>query len=133
MRTLYWLFIVILTVAPAVAQDRQPAPWQGPGNVQKMVGELRKLMANADDHGPLSGHIEIDETSIGGKKPKIKGFTGRGAKGKTVVFGILERGGDLYTEVVPSAAGKSLIPPIVKHVPKGTRVSSDEWAPYRVL
>ncbi len=43
------------------------------------------------------------------------------------------RGGDLYTEVVPSAAGKSLIPPIVKHVPKGTRVSSDEWAPYRVL
>ncbi len=48
MRTLYWLFIVILTVAPAVAQDRQPAPWKGPGDVQQMVGELRKLMDEAE-------------------------------------------------------------------------------------
>ncbi|MCH9053942.1 MAG: IS1595 family transposase, partial [Proteobacteria bacterium] len=99
----------------------------------RMGHEIRKYMGEVDGIPPMTGHVEVDETYVGGRRPKIKGFTGRGAKGKTVVFGILERGGDLYTEVVPSAAGKSLIPPIVKHVPKGTRVSSDEWAPYRVL
>ena len=99
----------------------------------RMGHEIRKYMGDVDGTPPMTDHVEVDETYVGGRRPKIKGFTGRGAKGKTVVFGILERGGDLYTEVVPSAAGKSLIPPIVKHVPKGTRVSSDEWAPYRVL
>ena len=99
----------------------------------RMGHEIRKYMGDVDGTPPMDGHVEVDETYVGGRRPKIKGFTGRGAKGKTVVFGILERGGDLYTEVVPSAAGKSLIPPIVKHVPRGTRISSDEWAPYRVL
>ncbi len=99
----------------------------------RMGHEIRKYMGDVDGIPPMTGHVEVDETYVGGRRPKVKGFTGRGAKGKTVVFGILERGGDLYTEVVPNAAGKSLIPPIVKHVPKGTRVSSDEWAPYRVL
>src|ERR1700693_3195950 len=32
----------------------------------RMCHELRKLMASADYSGPLSGHVEIDETRIGG-------------------------------------------------------------------
>ncbi len=81
----------------------------------------------------MTDHVEVDETYVGGKRPKVKGFTGRGAKGKTVVFGILERAGELYTKVVPSASGNSLIPEITRQVPRGTRISSDEWAPYKVL
>jgi len=99
----------------------------------RMGHQIRKHMTKVDGEPPLTGHVEVDETYVGGKRPKIKGFTGRSAKGKTVVFGILERGGELYTSVVPSASGKSLIPHIVAQVPKGTRISSDEWAPYRVL
>ena len=67
----------------------------------RMAHELRKLMANADDNGPLSGHVEIDETFIGGRRPKIKGFTGRGAKGKTIVFGMLERDSSVRAGPVP--------------------------------
>ena len=99
----------------------------------RMGHEIRKYMGDVDGIPPMTGHVEVDETYVGGRRPKIKGFTGRSAKGKTVVFGILERGGELYTKVVPDASRKSLIPPIVENVPKGTRVSSDEWAPYRVL
>ena len=99
----------------------------------RMAHKIREYMSAVDGDPPLTGHVEVDETYIGGRRPKIKGFTGRGAKGKTVVFGILERGGELYTSVVPSASGKSLIPHIEAQVPKGTRISSDEWAPYRVL
>ena len=99
----------------------------------RMGHEIRKCMGKVDGIPPMTGHVEVDETYVGGRRPKIKGFTGRGAKGKTVVMGILERDGEIYTEVVPSAAGRSLIPPIVANVPAGTRVSTDEWAPYRVL
>ena len=99
----------------------------------RMGHEIRKYMAKVDGIPPMTGHVEVDETYVGGRRPKIKGFTGRGAKGKTVVMGILERDGEIYTEVVPSASRRSLIPPIVANVPIGTRVSTDEWAPYKVL
>ena len=95
--------------------------------------EIRKYMGDVDGTPPMTGHVEVDETYIGGRRPKIKGFTGRGAKNKTIVFGILERDGELYCKVVPTAGRKSLIPEILKHVPKGTRISSDEWTPYKVL
>ena len=99
----------------------------------RMGHEIRKYMAEVDGTPPMTGHVEVDETYIGGRRPKVKGFTGRGAKGKTIVFGILERDGELYCKVVPTAGRKSLIPEILKHVPKGTRISSDEWSPYGVL
>jgi transposase-like protein/predicted RNA-binding Zn-ribbon protein involved in translation (DUF1610 family) len=99
----------------------------------RMGHKIRKYMAEIDGTPPMTGHVEVDETYIGGRRPKVKGYTGRGAKGKTVVFGILERNGELFTKVVPNASGKSLIPPIVENVPVGTRISSDEWQPYRKL
>ena len=99
----------------------------------RMGHEIRKYMGKVDGIPPMTDHVEVDETYVGGRRPKIKGFTGRGAKGKTVVMGILERDGEIYTEVVPSASRRSLIPPILANVPVGTRVSTDEWAPYKVL
>ena len=99
----------------------------------RMGHEIRKYMADVDGDPPLTGHIEIDEAYVGGKRPKIKGFTGRGAKGKTIVMGMLERDGELYTEVVPTAGRKSLIPPIIKRLEPGTRISTDEWGPYQIL
>ncbi len=99
----------------------------------RMGHQIRKLMTEVDGDPPLTDHVEIDETYIGGRKPKIKGFTGRGAKGKTVVMGILERDGEVFTKVVPSAGRKSLIPPIIERLKVGTRISTDEWGPYRIL
>jgi len=99
----------------------------------RMSHKIRVFMGKVDGDPPLTGHVEIDETYIGGKRPKIKGFTGRGAKGKTVVMGILERDGEVFTKIVPTAGRKSLIPPIVERLKPGTRISTDEWAPYRIL
>ena len=99
----------------------------------RMGQEIRKYMGKVDGDPPLTDHVEIDETYIGGRKPKIKGFTGRGAKGKTVVMGILERDGEVFTKVIPPASRKSLIPPIIERLRPGTRISTDEWGPYRIL
>jgi len=100
----------------------------------RMAHKIREYMGAIDGEPPLTGHVEVDETYVGGRRKggKKHGITGRGAK-KTVVFGILERDGELFTKVVPNASRKSLIPPILDQVPFGTTVSSDEWLPYRIL
>ena len=46
--------------------------------------------------------IEIGESSLGAKG--VKGKRGRGAYGKTPVFGIFQRVGSVYTEIVPDYA-----------------------------
>lgn len=100
----------------------------------RMGHQIRQYMAETDGTPPMTGHVEVDETYIGGRrKGRKQGFTGRGAKGKTIVFGILERGGELFTKVVPNASQKSLIPPIFENVKAGTIISSDEWPPYKML
>jgi transposase len=45
----------------------------------------------------FDGQIELDESYFGGTR---KGKRGRGAAGNVVVFGILKRGGRVYTQVV---------------------------------
>ena len=51
--------------------------------------------------GKLKGEIEIDEAYFGGRR---KGKRGRGAAGKSIVFGLLERDGRVYTKVVERVA-----------------------------
>ena len=44
---------------------------------------------------PFSGELEADESYFGPKR--IWGKRGRGADGKTIVFGLLKRGDCVYT------------------------------------
>ena len=88
-------------------------------------------MGKVDGDDPLDGHVEIDETMIGGKRSG--GKRGRGAPGKTVVFGMLQRDGDVMTRVVPNVRAKTLIPHITENVAKGATVSTDELTSYRGL
>ena len=96
----------------------------------RMGHEIRKYMAKVDGDSGLGGHVEVDETYIGGKRP---GKRGRGAAGKTVVFGMLERDGDVMTKVVPDAKTKTLNPIIESNVEKASTISSDEWHAYKNL
>ena len=96
----------------------------------RMAHEIRKYMGEVDGEPPLTGHVEVDETYVGGKRP---GKRGRGAGGKSVVFGIMERGGELFTKVVPDAKRKTLFAEIARQVPEGTRISSDEFVVYHTL
>lgn len=95
----------------------------------RMAHELRKLMANADDHGPLSGHIEVDETVVGGRQ---KG-RGTARKGKTVVFGMLERKGSVRAGPVPDEMQSTLEPIIRQNVQRGSVISSDGHRAYADL
>ena len=73
---------------------------------------IRKRIAEfCEQSSPFSGEIEVDESYFGARR--IKGKRGRGAYGKTPVFGILQRGGKVYTEIVADCARKTL-PAIIR-------------------
>jgi transposase-like protein len=92
--------------------------------------EIRKYMAGIDGNAPLTGTVEADETYVGGVR---KGKRGRGAAGKTVVFGILERNGSVMTHIVPNVRRKTLEPLIEANVEQGAVMNTDELLSYRSI
>lgn len=90
----------------------------------RMAKHIRMLMEQADAQGLLTGHVEIDETYVGGKRSG--GKRGRGAPGKTIVMGFKERGGKTVATVIPDVKLKTLKAETLKRVAPGTIVSTDE-------
>ena len=76
------------------------------------------------------GEIEVDESYFGGTR---KGKRGRGAAGKVPVFGLLKRGGRVYTKIISDASSSTLIPIIESKVVPDSIVYSDCWKGYNVL
>ena len=96
-----------------------------------MLHKLRTVMTSSS-RSPLSGRVEMDETYVGGRaKP---GVTGRGAAGKTVVAGAIERVGRGFgrarLQVIPDASSASLAAFLCTHVTLGTTLITDAWPAY---
>lgn len=100
----------------------------------RMCHEIRKYMALIDGDDPVGGEgseVEIDETFIGGKARS--GRQGPNLAKKSVVLGMVERGGNLITRVVPNQRRVTLIPQIEAAVRKGTLIHTDHMHSYAVL
>jgi len=99
--------------------------------------QLRQLMserAKAQNPGQMSGHVEIDETYVGGKLRKFHGHgKGEYLKNKATVFGMVQRDGDLRGHVVPNDQLATLWPIIRDNVAIGSTVSTDTHRTYRRL
>ena len=80
---------------------------------------------------PLFGIVEVDESFFGARR--VKGRRGRGAYGKTIVFGIFERQGRVYTEIVPDCSKPTLQGIIRGRVDPRTVINSDGWRGYHGL
>ena len=79
------------------------------------------------DTEPLSGIVEADETYIGGKR---EGKRGRGAEGKTPVFGVVQRDGGVKTKIVENVKAETLLPLIDEMVAPGSLIATDESGSY---
>jgi transposase-like protein/predicted RNA-binding Zn-ribbon protein involved in translation (DUF1610 family) len=97
----------------------------------RMGHEIRKYMGMVDGNTPLSGTVEADETYIGGKTKG--GKRGRGSPNKTIVFGMLQKSGDVMTKIVPNVRRKTLHPHIKANVKKGSIIHTDELKSYRKI
>jgi transposase len=100
----------------------------------RMFTQIRKLMDEEID--PLSGAVEVDETYIGGRdrnrhSSKRSGSRGRGATGKAVVVGAVQRKGNIVAEVAPDVKAQTVIPFIKSYVMPKSTVFTDELLSYQ--
>ena len=72
-----------------------------------------------------AGEIEVDESYFGAKR--VRGKRGRGAGGKTKVFGMKKRDDKVYTQIVNNCSAGELVPIIKKLAPSDSTIYSDEW------
>jgi transposase-like protein len=102
----------------------------------------RIRLAMQDEHGSkLNGEVEADETFIGGKarnmhksvyERRITGI-GQSFRDKTIVMGMLERGGTVRTQIIPDRTKPTLHPIVREHVEPGAALITDEMGGYKGL
>ncbi|MDE2419555.1 MAG: IS1595 family transposase [Gammaproteobacteria bacterium] len=90
-----------------------------------------RIAEHCELESPLQGAVEVDESYFGAHR--VRGKRGRGAYGKTIVFGLLKRQGKVYTEIVPDCSKTTLQGIIRGHVDLGTVIHSDGWRGYEGL
>ena len=94
----------------------------------RMAKQIRILMQQ--DGQILTGTVEMDETYIGGRK---KGKSGRGADGKTPVFGMVERYGTVKA-LVTSELSHNVIHPLMRNYVKSDAIiNTDSFHLYKSL
>jgi len=109
-----------------------------------MLHRIRLVMQ--DEHfgsklGGDGGEVEADETFIGGKARNMhkdvhaRRITGMGQsfRDKTIVMGLLERGGKVRTQVIADRQKETLQPIVREHVETGTALYTDEMGGYKGL
>ena len=100
--------------------------------VNRYLAAIRqRIFEFCQKESPFSGEIEIDESYFGPRR--VKGLRGRGAGNKTIVFGILKRGGKVYTEIVPDCSKRTLQAVIRGKVSLESIIHSDGWRGYNGL
>ncbi len=106
-----------------------------------MLHRIRLAMQNGSllKVGGNGGEIEADEAFIGGSarnmhlSVKQRRITSTGGNDKTCVVGILERGGQIRTEVVPNRQKKVMHDLIKRHVEAGAALYTDALMSYNGL
>jgi len=97
--------------------------------INKYLQAIRIRIAEyCESDSPLNGEIEVDESYFGARR--VKGKRGRGAYGKTIVFGLLKREGKVYTEIVPDVKAATLQALIRGRVDVDSVIHSDGWRGY---
>ena len=75
-----------------------------------------------------AGEFELDESYFGAKR--VRGKRGRGAAGKTPVFGLLKRDGKVHVEIVENCTRDVLMPIIQGKILEGSTIHTDGWKAY---
>ena len=94
--------------------------------VNRYLLAIRERIAHfCETQSPFGGEVEVDESYFGARR--IKGKRGRGAYGKTIVFGLFQRNGQVYTELVPNCRKATLQAIIRGKVALDSVIYSDGW------
>lgn len=105
-----------------------------------MEHRIRVAMRTESFNKPLDGEIEADESFFGGAAGNMHYYkklsrTGgrRGSSGKAIVMGVLERGGEIRANTIPSTRKSVLQNEVRRQVTPGAKVYTDALPSYRGL
>ena len=104
-----------------------------------MLHRIRLALQDEFFGEKLRGHVEADETFIGGKAKFMhadkhtRRICGTGGKDKTVIFGMLERGGRVCASVIANRRKATLQNQIHARVEHGSRIYTDTLLSYEGL
>lgn len=98
--------------------------------INKIYDKIRQkiFLAHIRQEEKSFGEFELDESYFGAKR--IRGKRGRGAAGKTPVFGLLKRDGKVYVEIVKNSTREQLMPIIQGKILEGSTINTDGWKAY---
>ena len=122
--------LIDLFVAGATARAAAEIAGVNRNTARTFYHRLRQLIASKLPSYDLSGEVEADESYFGGMR---KGQRGRAAAGKVPVFGLLKRGGKVFTAIIPNARSRTLLPIIREQVSPDSIVYTDSFTAYDVL
>ena len=97
--------------------------------VNRYLRLIRQSVAlHCERESPFSGDVELDESYFGARR--VRGKRGRGARGKTIVFGVYKRNGRVYTEIIPNCKKASLQAIIRGKVELSATIHTDGFRSY---
>ena len=101
--------------------------------INKILKNMRLRIAEVcEQESPFEkGEIEMDESYFGARR--VRGKKGRGAYGKTIVFGLKKRKGNVYTQVIRNCSKTEILPLIRSKISKKTTVFTDGFKTYDSL
>lgn len=101
----------------------------------RMATLIRQHMGDVDGNDPIGGEgktVQIDETFVGSRF--ARGHRGGNpGENKAIVFGMMERGGEVVTHIVPDRKRDTLFPLVEASVRARTEVHTDEYRTYNTV
>jgi transposase len=101
----------------------------------RMMNKIRNGLM-ADQGEQLSGDVEVDETSWGGKpRNKLRSYAevAKHREAKPTILGMVERGGRAKLRVIPSRRGPALSREVRANIDPSAILFTDDWQAYKPL
>ena len=98
--------------------------------VNRILKQVRIRIAEFCEQESIfkNGEVEMDESYFGARR--IRGRRGRGSYGKMIVFGLKQREGKVYTQVIKNCSKKVIIPLINQRISRSAVVYTDGFKTY---
>jgi len=99
-------------------------------SINKIINGVRQRVAEyCEAESPFeAGEVELDESYFGARR--VRGIRGRGARGKTIVFGLVKRKDRVYTQVVRNCSAEELLPIIRRKERQNSVIYTDGFKSY---
>ena len=102
-------------------------------SINNILKKIRQRIAEFSEKQSVfaSGEIELDESYFGARR--VRGLRGRGARGKTLVFGLKKRNGKVYTQIIKNCSKNQILPLIRAKISTSSTVFTDGFKTYDSL